>query len=81
MQLFRTQVRTSGDTPVKQPSSAELVTRNPESLLEGFVDKLCRYVGVLQDIPVETDMNNRMYLLDRLDNARVSQSGIRMTGD
>ncbi|XP_065890727.1 cerebral cavernous malformations 2 protein-like isoform X2 [Dysidea avara] len=65
-----TKVRAAGDTPVKQPSSAELVTRNPESLLEGFVDKLCRYVGVLQDIPMEADMNNRMYLLDRLDNAR-----------
>lgn len=55
----------------KQQSIAEVVARNPDSLLDGFVDKLCRYVGVLKDVPIEADMNNRTYLLDKLDDARV----------
>ena len=65
-------VRT-GDAPVpaKQQSVAEIVARNPDSLLEGFVDKLCRYVGVIKDVPIQADMSNRTYLLDKLDDARV----------
>ena len=63
----------SQDTPVlpKQQSAAEIVARNPDALLEGFVDKLCRYVGVIKSVPVEADMSNRTYLLDKLDDARV----------
>lgn len=57
--------------PPKQQSIAEVVARNPDSLLEGFVDKSCRYVGVIKDVPIETDMSNRTYLLDKLDDARV----------
>lgn len=35
------------------------------------MDKLCRYVGVIKDVPIQADMNNRTYLLDKLDDARV----------
>ena len=67
----RTGINQDAPVPRKQQSAAEMVARNPDSLLEGFVDKLCRYVGVIKEVPIEADMSNRTYLLDKLDDARV----------
>ncbi|CAI7993782.1 Cerebral cavernous malformations protein 2 homolog [Geodia barretti] len=45
---------------------------NPDYLLEGFAEKRCKYIGVLENIPTTLDLNDRNFLLNILDSSRNS---------